>query len=270
MLTSFSIRNFRLFQHLEVKRLSRVNLVVGKNNSGKSAFLEAVELYTSNASPSTVIELVESRQETWTGAGNTNFRTLFNNPVRHLFYGHKLPLINEAGISLGEISDSTKLHITVAAYKTDFQPDGSSNRIRLTNTSQVDNLEDVELLLISEEDKLRRILSLSDSYYFNGLFSSSSSSSSSTSTSISSGLKRSYTLNYLEGMAAGFKYPWQVVHTQNMSNKQVAALWDLTSLTELESAVIDALKLIEPRVTGVAFVEDTTSLNRSDDNRIPL
>lgn len=259
MLTSFSIRNFRLFQHLEVKKLSRVNLIVGKNNAGKSAFLEAVELYASNASPSTVTELVESRQETWTGVGKVNSRTLFNHPVRHLFYEHKLPLINEAGISLGEISDSTKLHITVAAYKTDFQPDGSSNRIRLTSTSQVDNPENVELVLISEEDKLRRILSLSDSFYSSGSFSSStsisSSTSSSTSNSITSGLKRKYTLNFLEGMAVEFKYPWQVVHTQNMSNRQVAALWDLTSLTELESAVIDALKLIEPRVTGLLLLK---------------
>jgi hypothetical protein len=246
---------------------------VGKNNAGKSAFLEAVELYASNASLSTIVDLVESRQETWTGAGKINSRILLNNPVRHLFYGHKLPLIDEAGISLGEISDSTKLHITVAAYKTDFQPDGSANRIRLTSTSKADTLEDVELVLISEEDKLRRILSLSDSFYFNGSFSistsSSSSTSSSTSSSITSGLKRRYALNYLEGMAAEFKYPWQVVHTQNMSNRQVAALWDLTSLTELESAVIDALKLIEPKVTGVAFVEDFNN-GSSHDTRIPL
>lgn len=262
MLTSFSIRNFRLFQHLEVQRLGRVNLIVGKNNAGKSAFLEAVELYASNASLSTIVELIESRQETWTGAGKINSRTLFNNPVRHLFYGHKLPLINESGISLGEISDSTKLHITVAAYKTDFQPDGSSNRIRLTSTSQVDNPEDVELVLISEEDKLRKILSLSDSFYYSGSFSSSTSSR--TSTSITSGSKRKYTLNFPE-----FKYPWQVVHTQNMSNRQAATLWDLTSLTELESAVIDALKLIEPRVTGVAFVEDSNSISPHD-SRIPL
>ncbi len=48
MLESFKIINFRLFQHLEVKRLGRVNLIVGKNNSGKSTFLEAVELYASN------------------------------------------------------------------------------------------------------------------------------------------------------------------------------------------------------------------------------
>lgn len=62
MLESFQINNFRLFQHLEVKRLGRVNLLVGKNNAGKSTFLEAIELYASNASSTVLLDLVESRQ----------------------------------------------------------------------------------------------------------------------------------------------------------------------------------------------------------------
>ncbi|WP_373529197.1 AAA family ATPase [Nostoc sp.] len=65
MLESFQIRNFRLFDHLEVKRLGNVNLIVGRNNAGKSTFLEAVELYASNASPMNILELVDSRQGSW-------------------------------------------------------------------------------------------------------------------------------------------------------------------------------------------------------------
>ena len=37
ILTSLEIRNFRGFRHLQVERLGRVNLVVGKNNVGKSS-----------------------------------------------------------------------------------------------------------------------------------------------------------------------------------------------------------------------------------------
>ncbi|HNM44594.1 AAA family ATPase, partial [Plasticicumulans sp.] len=36
MLDSLTIRNFRLFEDLTIERLGRVNLIVGKNNSGKS------------------------------------------------------------------------------------------------------------------------------------------------------------------------------------------------------------------------------------------
>ena len=65
------------------------------------------------------------------------------------------------------------------------------------------------------------------------------------------------------------KYNWQIVSTENMPNRKLAALWDLTSLTDLESEVISALRLIDDRISGVAFVEDT-SRGRSSNNRIPL
>ncbi len=45
MLTSFYISNFRCFKELEVPRLGRVNLIVGKNNTGKTTLLEAIRLY---------------------------------------------------------------------------------------------------------------------------------------------------------------------------------------------------------------------------------
>jgi AAA15 family ATPase/GTPase len=228
-----------------VQRLSRVNLIVGKNNAGKSAFLEAVELYASNASWETIINLVDSRQETWTGTRQVNYRGLSNNPIRHLFHLHELPNFNDEGIVLGQISDDAKLHIKVAAYRTDLQADGSFSRVRVTNEKKEHSLETIELSLVSEEgDKVRQIVSLGH----NGLES--------------------------ERRPSEFKYILQVVHTENMSNNEVAALWDLTSLTELESQVIDALKLIEPKVTGVSFVDNADRQLRSfrtrNDNRIPI
>src|SRR4028118_281976 len=116
MLESFQIKNFRLFQHLEVRKLNRVNLIVGKNNAGKSTFLEAVKLYASNASSKVLLDLVESRQETWFSEAQAHSQNFISNSVRHLFCGHKLP-IGEEGISLGEVASNTKLHISVAAYQ---------------------------------------------------------------------------------------------------------------------------------------------------------
>ena len=45
MLTSFEIKNFRTFSHLYIERLGRVNLILGKNNVGKTTLLEALRLY---------------------------------------------------------------------------------------------------------------------------------------------------------------------------------------------------------------------------------
>ena len=44
MFTRLRIRNFRAFDDLKVDRLGRINLVTGRNNSGKTTFLEAVLL----------------------------------------------------------------------------------------------------------------------------------------------------------------------------------------------------------------------------------
>ena len=46
MYSSFSIENFRLFDRLKVEPLSRVNLIAGENNVGKTALLEALWLIT--------------------------------------------------------------------------------------------------------------------------------------------------------------------------------------------------------------------------------
>ncbi|MEM7794789.1 MAG: AAA family ATPase [Cyanobacteria bacterium P01_C01_bin.118] len=51
MLTSIQIENFRCFDKIKVDGLSRVNLIAGKNNVGKTAFLEAIGLWAAGSNP---------------------------------------------------------------------------------------------------------------------------------------------------------------------------------------------------------------------------
>ena len=44
MLKTIKIKNFRSFQSFELQQLGRVNLLVGKNNTGKTSILEAMAL----------------------------------------------------------------------------------------------------------------------------------------------------------------------------------------------------------------------------------
>lgn len=55
ILNSLEVRNFRAFSDLKIERLGRVNLLVGKNNVGKTSLLEALQLYASRATTSTII-----------------------------------------------------------------------------------------------------------------------------------------------------------------------------------------------------------------------
>jgi AAA15 family ATPase/GTPase len=248
MLKSFQVSNFRLFQHLEVEKLSRVNLVVGKNNAGKSTFLEAIELYASNASSSVLLGLIESRQETWFSEAQPPSQSFLSNPVRHLFFGHKLPKVGEEGISLGEAFSSMKLHIGAAAYQNKSDDEGTLRKVRISDARLDEDLSNIEVFLVAEEDeKTKRLFRLDKD---------------------ARDIRRGSRMNY-ERQETEFKYTWQVVSTENMPNRRLAALWDLTSLTNLESEIISALGLIDNRVSGIAFVEDI-SKGRSSDNRIPL
>ncbi|ACD66129.1 MAG TPA: ATPase [Sulfurihydrogenibium sp.] len=55
----FTIKNFKNFKSLELNDLERVNLIVGKNNSGKSSLLEAILLH--NMSIASIISIIKSR-----------------------------------------------------------------------------------------------------------------------------------------------------------------------------------------------------------------
>src|SRR5262249_5601492 len=45
MFKHFIVKNFRGFSSLRLKNLARINLIAGKNNTGKTALLEAIHLH---------------------------------------------------------------------------------------------------------------------------------------------------------------------------------------------------------------------------------
>src|SRR2546422_6623584 len=92
ILNSLEIRGFRGFRHLKIERLGRVNLIVGKNNVGKSSLLEALQIYARRGSPRLIREVLVARDEGKLpplGPFITlNFETLLP-ALKYLFYGRK-------------------------------------------------------------------------------------------------------------------------------------------------------------------------------------
>ena len=64
MLNSLKIRNYRNLRHLTIEKLGRVNLLVGKNNTGKTSVLEAVYLWVNNGRFDLIYEVLETRADT--------------------------------------------------------------------------------------------------------------------------------------------------------------------------------------------------------------
>lgn len=57
MLTAFTAKNLRCFRELHIAPLDRVNLITGKNNTGKTALLEAIFLYLGPHKPELSLRL---------------------------------------------------------------------------------------------------------------------------------------------------------------------------------------------------------------------
>jgi len=62
MIEQISINNFRCFKHIEVPDLKRVNLIVGKNSSGKSAFMESIFLTSGSLAPNVAFQMRQIRR----------------------------------------------------------------------------------------------------------------------------------------------------------------------------------------------------------------
>jgi hypothetical protein len=249
MLTSFLIRNFRPFREFSVERLGRVNLIVGKNNSGKSALLEAVELYTSNGSVTQVlINLVTNRQETLKGQPPSDGEGVSLNPVRHLFYRHEIPAPGKLGIVLGPVMpESGQLEIFLAAYRTETSDGTVTRRVLVPENELPVDLAEIELTLVAKENgKLRRILSLDRDL------------------DEEARLSRRNTL--VGGTAPRIQV--EVVPTRNMTEARLATLWDQINLTGLDEEAVQALRLLDENITGIAFVG--ASLSKYRTSRIPI
>lgn len=63
LITNLCLHGYRLFEDFEVAGLGRVNLITGKNNTGKTTLLEALQLLTSDGAAEVVAGILRLREE---------------------------------------------------------------------------------------------------------------------------------------------------------------------------------------------------------------
>src|SRR5438105_13608638 len=127
ILNSLEIKNFRGFRHLQIERLGRVNLIVGKNNVGKSSLLEALLLYARKASPMLIWELLGMHDERRlsTSLRHIGIEDMLS-ALKYLFYGRKDVKASLEPIQIGPInSPDDTLSITLNWYITQVDESGN-------------------------------------------------------------------------------------------------------------------------------------------------
>ncbi len=111
ILNSLEVTNFRAFRRLQINRLGRVNLIVGKNNIGKTCLLEALRLYASRGALETMREILRERNEY---AVNADEKTISS--LRYLFHGWEdFDDSTDTAIVIGPKNDTHHLYVRIAA-----------------------------------------------------------------------------------------------------------------------------------------------------------
>lgn len=78
MLERLHIQNYRVFNDLKIDQLSRINLIAGKNNSGKTSLLEAVFLLAGGGNPKAAIHSRGMGSDLGSATGETLWKPMFS------------------------------------------------------------------------------------------------------------------------------------------------------------------------------------------------
>lgn len=223
MLSSLEIKTFRAFERLRVDDLDRINLFVGRNNSGKTTILEAAEMLVSEDNVASIIRCAMRR-------GEMIIKTEEDRPSRHvdishLFHGHDCDAGASFSIQGQEVETNVELKYIVV-------PSDRSPNVEKELFSDAYNLEPRLSLIIKHSEKEESI---------------------SLPLSISGGLSLDYVrrMNFRPSPKAR---PASFVRTETLDTFELQEFWDSIALTEEESNVIETLKILEPRIDRIAFL----------------
>ncbi|MDE2951359.1 MAG: AAA family ATPase [Chloroflexota bacterium] len=105
MYKSFRVKNFRCFKDLQINDLGRVNLIAGKNNTGKTALMEAMLSLSCPLAPNVLLDLLKSR-------GLTDSEKNRRDVWQQIFYGlDTTSQINLSGIEREDCGRGRRLRI---------------------------------------------------------------------------------------------------------------------------------------------------------------
>lgn len=232
MLDALYIKNYRNLKELKISSLSRVNLITGKNNTGKSTILEAIIIYATSGDLSWIYQLLEERGENYkpkeqnknfTDANLKTLFSLFTN--RHVGF-EAADAIRIENLSLGFVKYIDKSEV-------DSNGNVTSKRIVLQNASEKQT-EDYRVGFEIKVDNISEILPLDVdiSYRF--------------------GFRKIENSRKI-----------QLIRTRNIDSGINGSLFDNIALTEKEQYVIEALQIVEPLAERIAFIENATGEKRS-------
>ena len=235
MLKSLTIKNFRMLGDFEVAKLGRVNLIVGKNNSGKSTVLEPLRIYASNARPGVLARIARSHNERTPGLASEADGPL---PYEAFFSGRRFSPDGDNTIFIGQGSsdpDALRIRYGFSVEREEVVTiDGEvDKRIRTHFIAHRRDLQEedepVPCLRITRRNHGYRIR-LMDAHP-----------------------------NFIASPFRAHDLRCSHIPTQFVSLNELADEWDRIALTADQAIIIEALQIITPEFEGITFVKDTNA-----------
>jgi predicted ATPase len=224
MLDSLLIKNYRILREFKINSLERINLITGKNNTGKSTVLEAIAIYACRGDLNYILQLMRNRGE-YFGQSKVNVHLLSS-----LFTGRIIASGSQNTVVIGNI-DNTK-YINLGFVK--YIEESGENIIGRKILSDDDKTENYKTGFIINVDNSSSKLFTDEE--FSSVF----------------GYNKHFTTDN-----------FQFIRTWNTDMDIAGKLFDKITLTDKEKYVIEALKIIEPKVERIAFVVEKHSPERS-------
>lgn len=245
-LDSLRIRNFRILEDFCVPTLGRVNLIVGQNNSGKSTVLEAIRILAARGNPRILHSILTDHNETaFVEAEQSPVdEDAITNAFRYLFPERRFPASDNFAIELGRLN-SNIVKIEHLLYRTETEdvpgPSGA--------------LEKRSKRILAEKAK-KELWDLLGDIGQTLCITNSDDPNNSRITYIDFDRTRSYPRRHPfwdSGLLP--ETPCSLIPTGFMPQDELSDLWDRVSTTSFEDRILEAMRLIDPRLRRLTFIK---------------
>ncbi|MBD9361358.1 AAA family ATPase [Methylomonas fluvii] len=260
MLTNLRIKNFRMLEDLEIPKLGRVNLIVGKNNSGKSSILEAIRIYTEKADREFLREILINHDESVTFDHETDNQNQSNwYGLKNLFYNREFPEKENSFISISS-DENNLIRLEHVFYyqeeETKFDNDG--NEISKSRKRIPIHQSELSSFLEQSDTELIPALSITIGEARNTLFNLTANS------------QRIGFSPPLWGLFPPETPNSSFVPTRLLSSEKLAELWDKIAAKSEEQVLLQTLKVIDPSIERLVFIKNIERASRQKNDRIPV
>ncbi len=246
MLHSLEIKNYRNLRHLVIPKLGRVNLVIGKNNTGKSSLLEAVAILNTNDIWKTLSailgdrgEIVDPKDIERVSKFKYAIYSLMPNLNIDSFYEREGIEINASGNDI--ISAIKEIYTRINLGYLFWKDDGKAEVVNGFDESNIrDEVLITERRLVNELNIQKKTYSLGRQIGGENLMMSITEDN--------------------------FKYV-----SPSLITKINSKLWDQVSLTDYKKTVIKTLHLVDPKILDLDFNSHDEAFIRHDElGKLPL